>query len=215
MELGFVESLRRRWEVLGLEVDKGAQEKEADVDADVVMGSTNTDTQRDSEQEAEEDEIDEQARKEILRGALVKTVISSAAKAVPSIELFTSIHSVLSSYPCPLALRQSLLNHLYTTLNETLLSPTSLPYSTNLKTKHGQKSLALASQLYVTRLLPVNLEEEALVDALSQANEELSNAVRSQNTDDIASVYSQFVYEWYEKAVDENLVRSILLSFLI
>ena len=66
MELGFVESLRRRWEVLGLEVDKGAQEKEADVNADVVMGSTNTDTQRDSEQEAEEEEIDEQARKEIL-----------------------------------------------------------------------------------------------------------------------------------------------------
>ena len=66
MELGFLESLRRRWEVLGLEVDKGAQEKEADVYADVVMGSTNTDTQRDSEQEVEEDEIDEQARKEIL-----------------------------------------------------------------------------------------------------------------------------------------------------
>ena len=127
---------------------------------------------------------------------MVKTVISNATKAIPSIELFTSIHSVLSSYPFPLALRQSLLNHLYTTLNETLLSPTSLPYSTNLKTKHGQKSLALASQLYVTRLLPVNLEEEALVDALSQANEELSNAVRSQNTDDIASIYSQFVYEW-------------------
>ena len=66
MELGFLESLRRRWEVLGLEVDKGTQEKEADIDADVFMGSMNTDTQRDSEQEAEEEEIDEQARKEIL-----------------------------------------------------------------------------------------------------------------------------------------------------
>ena len=30
------------------------------------MSSMNTDTQRDSEQEAEEEEIDEQARKEIL-----------------------------------------------------------------------------------------------------------------------------------------------------
>ena len=130
---------------------------------------------------------------------MVKTVISNATKAIPSIELFTSIHSVLSSYPFPLALRQSLLNHLYTTLNETLLSPTSLPYSTNLKTKHGQKSLALASQLYVTRLLPVNLEEEALVDALSQANEELSNAVRSQNTDDIASIFPNSCMNGREK----------------
>ena len=196
MELGFLESLRRRWEVLGLEVDKGTQEKETDIDADVFMSSMNTDTQRDSEQEAEEEEIDEQARKEILWGTLVKTVISNATKAIPSIELFTSIHSVLSSYPFPLALRQSLLNHLYTTLNETLLSPTSSAYSTSLKTKHVQKSLALASKLYVRRLLPVNPDGEALVDALSQANEELSNAVRSQNTDDIASIYSQFVYEW-------------------
>jgi len=49
MELGFVESLRRRWEVLGIDVSSGA-------------------------------DSDDVAKEEIMKGAIVKSVISSAAK---------------------------------------------------------------------------------------------------------------------------------------
>lgn len=81
MEMGFVESLRRRWGVLGLKISENSGEK--DISQDVEMGGMDGKT---SLNEAlglpAEEESDEQARKEILNGALVKTVISSAVKGM-------------------------------------------------------------------------------------------------------------------------------------
>lgn len=68
MELGFLESLRRRWEVLG--VGKGKDpDGGADGDVEMVEG----------DDEAMEEE---KARNEILSGALVKTVIDSAIQGI-------------------------------------------------------------------------------------------------------------------------------------
>ncbi|KAF8893852.1 hypothetical protein BD779DRAFT_1503746 [Infundibulicybe gibba] len=61
MEVGFVESVRRRWEVLGI---------------------------------ADEDE--DEGRKEIMEGAIVKTVMESAVQAVPQMELFVALKEVVS-----------------------------------------------------------------------------------------------------------------------
>lgn len=74
MELGFAEALRRRWDVLGLQVGE-----EKDTGTDVEMDGT-SDTEGASGASANTEINDEQARKEILNGALVKTVISSAVK---------------------------------------------------------------------------------------------------------------------------------------
>lgn len=95
MELGFVESLRRRWNVLGIEVKgkgkhKGAskgkgKEKEGDAeDPYSGLGEVNLEEEADRmEVDGEDVDEDEAARKEVMAGAIVKSVISSAAKGAP------------------------------------------------------------------------------------------------------------------------------------
>lgn len=79
MEIGFVEGMRRRWGVLGIEV-KGKNK------ADNVVGEDMDDSkveQMQTEADGEGDEA-EQARKEIMQGAIVKSVISNAVKGMLS-----------------------------------------------------------------------------------------------------------------------------------
>ncbi len=67
MELGFVESLRRRWEVLGLDtMPSGDEQHERITDAvDTAMADADDGGK---------------ARNEVLQGALAKAVITSAVK---------------------------------------------------------------------------------------------------------------------------------------
>lgn len=72
LELGFVEALRRRWKVLGLDLGEEGPEPTVQVES-----------QEEIEEAAVDDvefEDDEKARKEVLNGALIKTIISNAAK---------------------------------------------------------------------------------------------------------------------------------------
>jgi len=59
MEMGWVESLRRRWGVLGIDNN-------------------------------EDDDEEGTSRREIMQGAIVKSVISNASQELPKIELFNS-----------------------------------------------------------------------------------------------------------------------------
>ncbi|KZT70904.1 hypothetical protein DAEQUDRAFT_724645 [Daedalea quercina L-15889] len=190
MELGFVESLRRRWDVLGIEVEdtkrKGKQ-RALDEDGDDDMGKEMQKMQVDAEDEGDEGEA---ARRQIMQGAIVKSVMSSAAKALPKIELFISLQDLLATYPCPPSLRDTLLDHLFTLLHETLpQNPTAI-------------------RLSATRHLLPGLEGEALVDALKDANERLASAVRDQNAGDerLALVYASFIQDWCRKDIDDSLV---------
>ncbi|KAI0702990.1 hypothetical protein C8T65DRAFT_741470 [Cerioporus squamosus] len=96
MELGFVESLRRRWSVLGIDVKgkgkhRGAskgkgKEKEADAE-DPYSGLGEGDGGEEADHmdvDGEDIDVDEAARKEVMAGAIVKSVISSAAKGTSS-----------------------------------------------------------------------------------------------------------------------------------
>lgn len=90
MELRFVESLRRRWKILGLTEsddgntqqskegealitealeENGREETDIDIDIDMDMDGTTSDH-----------DVGEEARREILQGALIKAAISSAVK---------------------------------------------------------------------------------------------------------------------------------------
>jgi U3 small nucleolar RNA-associated protein 6 len=84
MELGFAESVRRRWTVLGISVGgKGkekSEESSMDVDAPVV------DVDVDAQAAADE------ARREILEGAIVKSVLSNAAEGAETTQ--HSVHMV-------------------------------------------------------------------------------------------------------------------------
>lgn len=86
MELGFVESMRRRWEVLGIKVGeedaKGKQKEEAQPGTDPSPEVDVTAGEGDK-MDVEEENVDEtgsEARKQIMEGAIVKSVITNAAQ---------------------------------------------------------------------------------------------------------------------------------------
>ena len=86
MELGFVESMRRRWEVLGIEVGEGngrGRQKEVE-DAEGIDPSPEVDvTGGEGDKMNVEENVDEtgfEARKQIMEGAIVKSVITNAAQ---------------------------------------------------------------------------------------------------------------------------------------
>ncbi|KZT08401.1 uncharacterized protein LAESUDRAFT_757637 [Laetiporus sulphureus 93-53] len=204
MEMGFLENMRRRWSVLGIEVGEGkgqekgkGKEKEIDADAD-EQGKGGEDVEK-MEVDAEEVGNDgDAAKKAILEGAIVKSVMSSAAKAIPKIHLFTSLHELISAYPCLPSLRNSLLDYLFSLLHSVLPSdPTAI-------------------KLYASRYLTPDLEGEDLVDALRKANEELAIAVKEanqgENTEKLGEIYAQFVQEWCEKDIDNSLKGYLVTS---
>ncbi|KAI1796429.1 U3 small nucleolar RNA-associated protein 6-domain-containing protein [Ganoderma leucocontextum] len=209
MELGFVEGLRRRWSVLGIDVKgkgkdtgagKGEKKDKGKVAVDLWSGIGGEDEGEadgmdvDAEEDLMEDEV---ARRQIMEGAIVKSVISSAVKAIPRIELFTSLHGLISAYPSPPALRESLLDYLHIHLHETL------------------PSLPAAIKLSAMRHLMPDLTGETLVDALKRANEQLLDAVRhraSPSDTSMAKVYAEFVQEWCEKDVDDSLKAYLITS---
>lgn len=111
MELGFIESLRRRWDVLGItregtgvsqNVKNIVSGKDQFLDVDMDEGTTTAGTEkaRDAELERLDQEGNEgtAARKQILDGVIVKAVIDSAVQG----ELFLSMLPVISF---PTALR--------------------------------------------------------------------------------------------------------------
>ena len=98
MELGFVESLRRRWSVLGIDVkgkgkdtDMGTRKSvETGADAEDLWAGLGEESLQPAggadgmDVDSEEVEADEAARREIMQGAIVKSVISSAVKGAPT-----------------------------------------------------------------------------------------------------------------------------------
>ncbi|CAL1707685.1 unnamed protein product [Somion occarium] len=205
MEMGFVESMRRRWNVLGIIVEdkgKGKERERTSLDEEEV---------EQMEVDAAEPEGDESeaARREILSGAIVKSVISSAAKALPKPELFMSLHNVISKYPSPLSLRTSLLDHLHDLLQQIL------PHD------------AQAIKLTATRFLTPEVEGAELVDRLKEANETLSRAVKDaisngrretreerEALDALAQVYGEFINEWCRKDELDPSLKAYLLGSL-
>jgi len=192
MELGFVEGLRRRWDVLGIELDVKQKGKERATESDERLAQMRAD--------AEEDDDDgESARKEIMRGAIIKSVISNAVTASPKPELFVSLQKLVSTYPCPAQLRDSLLEHIYELLKHTL--------------PHDPQAIRLAA----ARFLPSDLKGPGLVDALKHANETFASALREMlvngvQADDMSNVYAEFVEEWCSKGIDHNLVIYLVSS---
>ncbi|KAI0633359.1 U3 small nucleolar RNA-associated protein 6-domain-containing protein [Trametes polyzona] len=207
MELNFIESLRRRWSVLGIDVKGKGKETvstkkrrqpatsgdESGLEDEVVPEEDGMEV----DGEVEELSEDEAARKQIMEGAIVRAVISNAVKAVPKIELFSSLHNLISTYPSPPSLRETLLDHLHGLLHDTL------------------PSLPAAIKLSATRRLTADLSGEPLVDALRNANDVLSEAVRTSSgeaREGIARVYTEFIDEWCGKAADNTLKAYLITS---
>ncbi|KAI9437584.1 U3 small nucleolar RNA-associated protein 6-domain-containing protein [Lactarius indigo] len=181
LELGFVEAMRRRWDVLGIALD-----------SDSASGEGGEGERVDR---AEEKAMGDAARRAIMDGAIVCQAIDSAAKALPTIGLFQSLQEVIAGYPVKEALRSALLDHLHERLAETL------PGDASAVVLRATRALALTSA--------EELAGGALVDALRRANEEMLkalDAVGQQPPEEMATAYAQFIEEWCGKEdVDTHL----------
>ncbi|KAI0044537.1 hypothetical protein FA95DRAFT_1496860 [Auriscalpium vulgare] len=183
MELGFVESLRRRWDLLGIELDGKGKGTSPPPPLD----------------DAVDDEVEgDAARIEIMNGAIVKSVITSAAKALPKIELFTALQHLISTYPSPEPLRAALLAHLHDELAAALPRD---PEAVTLRATHA---------------LSGDPSGGALIDALKRANEALLEAQPQESQTaygrGLSDAYAAFVREWCAKPIDDHLKTYLVAS---
>lgn len=113
--------------------------------------------------------------------------------ALAKIELFNSLYELLSTYPSPPGLRESLLDHLLAELR------VALPDD------------PLAVKLSATRFIRPEAAGEELVEALKNANETLLAAVtvNRKKVEGFLRVYADFIEDWCRSGIDSNLVRSL------
>ncbi|KAJ3758844.1 U3 snoRNP protein [Lentinula raphanica] len=235
MELGFVESLRRRWDVLGISINGDGKtdsrkitgsdsdkDQFLDVDVDMDMDENATPAgieeagqARDDELERWDQEGDEgiTARKQVLDGVIIKAVMDNAVQALPQIELFESLNGLITTYPSTPILREILISHLDDLLRSTL--------------PHHPRAIKI---LY-TRLLTSfkdgvgsssnpNVETRrgrALIEGVRSANEMLIHIMSETQEESVCQVYAQFALDWcgQDSVVinpDENLKLYVLSS---
>lgn len=245
MELGFIESLRRRWDVLGLslttvakgKVEKGKGRANTEIDPSghislSGLGGVEPDANNQGtieisginqmQIETESDGLDGDegaaARRQIMQGAIVKSVMTSAAEgmcltgplvylpcfknylyiarysrrsfsaALPRIGLFIQLKTLITDYPSPVELRKLLLDHLYGLIRS------SLPGD------------AQAARLLADRHITPDLRGAAIVDGVQRANEELLADVKSRGREEIFQVYAEFVEDWCQRTINQDLV---------
>lgn len=204
MEMGFVEGMKRRWTVLGIH-EEGHPIAEAETTAENDTMSL-TPEEIAAEKGGNEGE---KARQAIMDGAIVKSVILSAARALPSINLFSALEVLIRSYPSEEHLRTALLDHLYSVLQDTLQGD---PYAVKMLATRKLRELTSQENSGDS----VMAEGEKFVDALQVANESFSMAVSagSTNASGMADVYVEFIEEWCKlPTLDPNL-RAYLVASL-
>ncbi|EJU02171.1 hypothetical protein DACRYDRAFT_107108 [Dacryopinax primogenitus] len=156
MELGYIEGLRRRWDLLGIQ--DGAN-------APGIPGENN------------------QARQQVLDGAVVRAVIDSATKSLPVIEMFKSLHDLLRICTSPLV--PSLTSHLLELMRNTL------------------RSSPEAMMLRADIMLDGASDSDAFVDRLKVANEELTGAIMDLGPR-MSYLYSQWIDNWVSRLKGDN-----------
>ncbi|KAH7926525.1 hypothetical protein BV22DRAFT_1008879 [Leucogyrophana mollusca] len=216
MEMGFVEGLRRRWNVLGITSGEGmavsTQEKPMEVDTGVESDELGVSMAADgatgltTEEQAADKVGDEgeAARQAIMDGAIVQSAVTSAAQALPRIDLFAALETLIRSYPATARLRRILLDHLYRLLGDTLPDD-----------PRAVKMLATRKLGELTFEGTEKSEAEALVDALQNANEQLVAAVKAnqRKRSGMGEVYAEFVEGWCRHpSVDESLRLYLIAS---
>lgn len=190
-ELGFVGTLQKRWHVLGL----SGTEKHDEGGADIRL----------EEMESEE------AQKEIMKGAIVKTVMAEAIKgdiacllrikklvdhldlrlAIPTMAMFTSLHGLLTNYPS--VLRNDLMEELDMSLLKTNLA----------RTKEGIKLHARMA------LGEMKWAEEDFIDKLRKVNEEIMGVIMGHE-EEFGEAYGELIEIWCGGGVEESVVSAYL-----
>ncbi|OAX32879.1 hypothetical protein K503DRAFT_869894 [Rhizopogon vinicolor AM-OR11-026] len=217
MEMNFIEGMRRRWTVLGIhEENNSVGEAEMiaekhlepivdDGPGEVLAVETGIKPPEEVAAEKGGDE-GERARQAIMDGAIVKSVISSAAKALPRLSLFSALEVLIRSYPCQERLRTALLDHLYSDLKDTLSGD---PQAVKMLATRKLRELTSQGDSDNSDLT----EGEEFIDALRCANESLSTAVGA-NSSGMADVYVEFIEEWCRLPTLDPSLRVYLVASL-
>ncbi|KAJ8592302.1 hypothetical protein M405DRAFT_733504 [Rhizopogon salebrosus TDB-379] len=212
MEMNFVEGMRRRWTVLGIHEEENAKHLEPIVDdgQEVVLGAGEAEIKPPEEIAAEKGgDEGETARQAIMDGAIVNSVISSAAKALPKSSLFSALEVLIRSYPCHERLRTALLDHLHSVLKDTLPGD---PQAVKMLATRKLREFTSRENSDDSDLV----EGEDFVDALQLANESLSTAVGAggTNSSGMVDVYVEFIEEWCRLPTLDPSLRAYLLASL-
>jgi U3 small nucleolar RNA-associated protein 6 len=117
--------------------------------------------------------------------------------ALPKVELFESLKTVLVESPCQSAVRQELLHSLYDLLRNTLPDEPS------------------AIKLLANRFLTTELDGHAFVEGLRRANEEMIQNIKDGSREDILEMYVTFVEEWCNAPIDDNLASLACCYFVV
>jgi U3 small nucleolar RNA-associated protein 6 len=128
----------------------------------------------------------------VIFGKLSDSWVASFA-ALPKIELFEALNSLLLEYPTQPNVRTALLEHLHDLLRSTLPDD------------------AGAIQLLARRFLTPELKGEAFVEGLQSANEEMVQSVGEGRREPALRAYAAFVEQWCGAAIDVNLVSLVAI----
>lgn len=142
-------------------------------------------------------------------------------QALPTVKLFAELEALIRSYPCQLRLRITLLDHVYSLLQEVLPDD---PRAIQVHATRQLRGLTLPKEndKHIVEDDPHVVDSEKLIDALQSANERLSTAVkaswgtstksdsRTATHPNMSEIYADFVSEWCRSpTLEPNLVRQI------
>lgn len=176
LELGWVEGLRRRWQVLGVNIEPKSG-PDGEVDPDALTGG-----------EGSFGPDGEDARKSILSGKLVIHALNSALTAIPAteprgMEFRQDLLVTLRIYPS--ALRSKCLDVVYDDLRQ-ISSSSSSGAEIETSTKATARFAVVTKELYDRTYEPerkdeggVVLEGADLVDALGRIAKEIRTVAKS------------------------------------
>lgn len=146
-------------------------------------------------------------------------------QALPTVKLFVELEALIRGYPCQLRLRTTLLDHVYSLLQEVLPDD---PRAIQMHATRRLRELALPKDdgKDIVEDDPRCMDSEKLIDALQSANERLTTAVKascgtSMKSDtfsaahsNMSEIYANFVSEW-SPTLEPSLVRRILDPVLV
>ncbi|KAH6914193.1 U3 snoRNP protein [Coprinopsis sp. MPI-PUGE-AT-0042] len=220
MELGFIEGLRRRWEILGItafpetsaQMGKPSEEDQEAVDPssflslgeeeDIVMRPSPENVDKPTDMAEDADGVDgAEGRRQILEGAIVNPSLAVLLKLKWTLTFCCSRSS---------SAKGGLVRSPRTAISE-YPSPPSL-LDALLTLPRDPRSMELRAQRYLKqRGQPKHGVE--LVEGLRQANEEMLGVIGDEVEETLSSSYARFVEHWYSK-VDDDHLRNYLISSL-
>lgn len=225
LEIGWVEALRRRWQILGIAQDGPAAEGETAMEDDVQAGLPRP------AESAEEEEADlgqnafgqtgESARKAIMRGDLIRTVLeSSFGKLGHDLTYVQQLLHLLRAYPT--ALRSSLLDIVYAhMLKENVLKRNSKArryvleaelYDRAYQPDEPRIEIPEDWVLDDDETRPVIVDGEALVLGLASVTDKLRASPEGFSKQDMAEWNQEvgfWLLKWAQRAEEnEDLVRA-------